>query len=1256
MSVEAKSISDFEIRDFRSFGFKDPSILPGLSDLQIRSYQSFLQMGVPAKRRKAVGLEALFRNAFPIESHDKSMALEYIGYALGRPRYTPDECRELRYSYAYPLRVRVALRKGEETIEEEIYLGEVPVMMGGGEFIVNGSERVIVSQLHRSPGIDFAVETLVGDKKLHSARVIPERGSWVEMMVSGKGALQVRIDQQGKFSALTFLRALKPEWGSDDAILRLFYPVEEVIRSSSTKAKYAAKLENQRSLGQIRDNRTGEVWVEAGQVITPEAAERVAASDLKSIEVLSNSVDFQKEFPWQDDSLILDSMREDTASSHEEALAAIYAKLRPGNPIQLEKARDLIHDRFFDNKRYSLGRVGRFRISRKFRRPAEADKGPTTLMPDDILDAVRYLLGLRAGIGEIDDIDHLGNRRVRTLAELASEEFRKGLLKVSRAAVDRMSQQSDTETLTPRSLINAKAFSTAVDQFFARGELSQVVDQTNPLSQLAHERRLSALGPGGLNRKRAGFQERDVHISHYGRLCPIETPEGANIGLISSLSLFAVVDDYGFLTTPYRRVKNGAVLDEVAFLRADEEYERIFAPADAPVIESQITPDEAGYAMCRFHGEFMLKDVNEIEFLDIDPGQILGISASLIPFLEHDDANRALMGSNMQRQAVPLIRTEPPLVGTGIERAVAENSGWVVKAQRSGTVEYVDADQIKLVEETEPYHLRKFKGTNEHTSLNQKPLVKIGQKVSRGEILADGPCTNAGELAIGKNLLVAFMSWEGYNYEDAIIVSERLVKDDVFTSIHIHSFEAEIRETTLGKEEFTRDIPNAGERALHNLDEFGIVRIGTRVGPNDILVGKIAPKSKTELTPEERLLHAIFGRAGEDVKNVSLKLPAGVRGVVIGAQRFSRKVNMTPGERREAHEQIRHIEAEYDHVLRAELSACVRELSEYLEVELKLPKARKPIEITEATLFGDLMTLQEFLKSYSEGLDQPARRNRAEEIVRSHMDRIEDKEAWKTKMASRLSRGDDLPNGVLEMVKVYIATKRNLSVGDKMAGRHGNKGVISRILPAEDMPFLADGTAVDIILNPLGVPSRMNVGQILETHLGLAASKGQFRAITSAFDGASEADIEKALEEFDLPVSGTSRLMDGRTGSAFEQEVCVGFMYMLKLHHLVDEKVHARSTGPYSLITQQPLGGKARFGGQRFGEMEVWALEAYGAAYLLQELLTVKSDDVDGRTKIYESMVKGKNILESGTPVSFEVLMNEIRGLGLNIQLENDEQ
>jgi len=1248
MTIQNKSIADFELRDYRSFAYRNDALLPGLSDLQSRSYESFLQIGTPAGRRKEQGLEALFKEIFPIESHDKTLALEYHGYSLGRPRYTPDECRELRYSYAYPLRVRLALRSGDQALEEEIYLGEIPVMMGGGEFVVNGSERVIVAQLHRSPGIDFSVERLTGDKRIHSARIIPERGSWVEMMVSGKGTLQVRIDQQGKFSALTLLRALSEEWGTDDAILRLFYSIELAERGARmSKAKFAGMLENRLSLGQIRDMRTGEVWAEAGSMISPEAAERIAASDIDKVELLVEP----------EDTLVLDSLKEDTSTSHEEALAAIYAKLRPGNPIQLEKARELLQDRFFDNQRYSLGRVGRFRISRKFGRPAEADKGPLTLMPEDFLDAVYYLLGLRQGKGETDDIDHLGNRRVRTLAEMAHDDFRKGLLKVARAAVDRMSQNDDAETLTPRALINAKPFSTSVEQFFARGELSQVVDQTNPLSQLAHERRLSALGPGGLNRKRAGFQERDVHISHYGRLCPIETPEGANIGLISSLALFAMVDDYGFLVTPYRVVKDGKVSQEVAYLRADEEFECIFAPADS-LLDKQgnLQPDENDKVMSRFHGEFALLDLNAVQYLDIDPGQVLGISASLIPFLEHDDANRALMGSNMQRQAVPLVRTELALVGTGMEPAVAANSGWVVKARRAGTVEYVDAKLIRIKEDPEPYELRKFQGTNEHTCLNQKPLVKIGEKVKRGQIIADGPSTQNGELAIGKNLLVAFMSWEGYNYEDAIIVSERLVKDDVFTSIHIEEYEAEIRETTLGKEEFTRDIPNAGERALRNLDDEGMVRVGTRVGPNDILVGKVAPKSKTELTPEERLLHAIFGRAGEDVKNVSLKLPAGVRGIVIGAEKFTRKVNMTPAERREAHEKIRAIEADYDGLIRIELQSCIEELSEYVGSKLKDPQGGKAMAITEATLFGDLQRIQEYLKGFPETLDHPSRRAKAEDIMRAHMNRIEDKEAWRIKMSSRLSRGDDLPNGVLEMVKIYIATKRNLSVGDKMAGRHGNKGVISTIMPEEDMPYLEDGTPVDIVLNPLGVPSRMNVGQILETHLGLAAMKSGFRAYTSPFDGANEADIEEVLEAAGLATSGTSTLFDGRSGSSFEQQVCVGYMYVLKLHHLVDEKVHARSTGPYSLITQQPLGGKARFGGQRFGEMEVWALEAYGAAYLLQELLTVKSDDVDGRTKIYESMVKGKNILEPGTPVSFEVLMNEIRGLGLNIQLNHKDQ
>ncbi|MDE0585509.1 MAG: DNA-directed RNA polymerase subunit beta [Planctomycetota bacterium] len=1247
MTTNNKNIADFEVRDYRSFASRDDSLLPGLSDLQTRSYEDFLQLNVPASRRKVQGLEALFTDIFPIESHDKTLALEYGGYALGRPRYTPSECRELRYSYSYPLRVKMALRQGEQAIEEEIFLGEVPVMMGGGEFIVNGSERVVVAQLHRSPGIDFALDRASGDKKLHTARIIPERGSWVDFMVSGKGALQVRIDQQGKFSALTLLRALNPEWGSDGQLLALFYDVEKVVRpKKGSKAKFASAIEGRLALEQIRDTRTGEEWVKSGQVITAEIAEHIAGSALTELELLVDP----------EDPLIINSLKEDASTNHEEALSAIYAKLRPGNPVQLEKARELLQDRFFNEARYSLGKVGRFRISRKFNRPEEANNGPRTLQIEDFLDTVKYLLELRAGRGEIDDIDHLGNRRVRTIAEMARDDFRKGLLKVSRAVVDRMSQEEDPESLTPRALINAKPFSTSIDQFFSRGELSQVVDQTNPLSQLAHERRLSALGPGGLNRKRAGFQERDVHISHYGRLCPIETPEGANIGLISSLALFAMVDDYGFLVTPYRAVKKGKITDEVAYVRADEEYSCIFAPADSNVDKKGfLITDDNGMVMSRHQGDFALLPRNDIQYLDVDPAQILGISASLIPFLEHDDANRALMGSNMMRQAVPLIATEPPLIGTGMERAVAENSGWVVKSRAAGTVEYVDAMQIRIEGDPEPYVLRKFEGTNEHTCLNQRPLVRVGEKIKKNQVIADGPSTDRGELAIGKNLLVAFMSWEGYNYEDAIIVSQRLVKDDAFTSVHINSYTAEIRETTLGKEEFTRDIPNAGERALKNLDEDGMVRIGTRVGPNDILVGKVAPKSKTELTPEERLLHAIFGRAGEDVKNVSSKLPAGVRGVVIGAEKFSRKVNMTATERREAHEKIRSFENEYDAVLRRVLQRCIDDLNEYVGSKIKDPATKRLMAVTEASLFGDLQRIREYLKAFPESLDHPSRRSKAEELVRSHMNRIEDKEAWKIKMSSRLSRGDDLPNGVLEMVKIYTATKRNLSIGDKMAGRHGNKGVISTILHEEDMPYLEDGTPVDIILNPLGVPSRMNVGQILETHLGIAAMRGGFRAYTAPFDGATEEQIEEALAAVDMRTDGASTLLDGRTGVPFEQNVCVGYMYTLKLHHLVDAKVHARSTGPYSLITQQPLGGKARFGGQRLGEMEVWALEAYGAAYLLQELLTVKSDDVDGRTKIYESMVKGKNILEPGTPVSFEVLMNEIRGLGLNIQLDAPE-
>jgi DNA-directed RNA polymerase subunit beta len=1210
--------------------------IPDLVEMQTKSYLSFLQPEVAPNRRKVEGLEALLREVFPIFSYDKTLSLEYISYELGRPRYTVEECRKLRVTFGYPFKIRVRLVK-PEPVEEDIYLGEIPIMIGGGEFIVNGSERVTVSQLHRSPGVDFSVELHTGEKKLHSCWIIPERGSWIELNVTKKDAVAIRIDQSGKFSCTTLLRAMDQKFSTDAAILREFYEVEKVTRKKSDpEAKFAKQLVGAYAVGDIVDAASGDPFVRSGEEITEEAARAVAASELREVEVLRDP----------EDQLILNTLKEDTTNSHEEALLKIYQRLRPGNPPQIEKARELFHEKFFDETRYRLGRVGRFRLNRKF--GTQTPETQQTLQAADFVQAIKYILGLRKGEGEIDDIDHLGNRRVRTIHELAGDEFRKGFLKLRRTAQERMNLEN-VDTVTPRNLINSKTFSSAIEYFFARGELSQVVDQTNPLSQLTHERRLSALGPGGLNRKRAGFEVRDVHISHYGRLCPIETPEGANIGLISSLAIYSSLDEYGFLTTPYVVVKNGKAMDEVVRLRADEENNAILAPADTDVDKSgKLVGDEQGRVIARVKGDPALVDTKDVQYMDVSTKQVVGVSASLIPFLEHDDANRALMGSNMQRQAVPLLQTDAPLVMTGMEREVARNSSLVVRARKGGTVTAVDASRIVVGDDV--YKLRKYEALNERTCQTQTPIVKLGQKVKAGEVLADGAATKNGVLALGKNVTVAFMPWDGYNYEDAILLSENLVKDDVYTSIHIDEFEIEIRETKLGREEFSRDIPNVSEKALRHLDETGIVRVGTRVKPGDILVGKVAPKSKSELTPEEKLLHAIFGRAGEDVKNASLEVPTGVEGIVIGAEKFSRKVNLTETERNRNLEEIKNAEVEFLKQYRASTKKLLDGAKEILGAPLTSAEGKR-LGVNDEMLILDLRTIRDRVRQVAEEAADGKHRPALMQILQEFNDRIEESEAEKNKLVNRLSRGDELPQGVLEMVKVYVSTKRRISVGDKMAGRHGNKGVISKILPQEDMPFLADGTPVDIVLNPLGVPSRMNVGQILETHLGWAAKKLGWQVVSPVFDGASEQEIEEALQAAGFAKDGKSTLYDGRTGEAFTQRVTVGTLYMLKLHHLVDDKVHARATGPYSLITQQPLGGKARFGGQRFGEMEVWALEAYGAANILQELLTVKSDDVDGRTKIYEAMVKNENILEPGTPVSFGVLCNEIKGLGLNIEL-----
>jgi DNA-directed RNA polymerase subunit beta len=1234
----------------RNFGrFGDAVEVPNLTEVQTKSYDRFLQLDVAPEKRENHGLEGVLREIFPIESYDKTIALEYLRYELGKPRYGPDECRQLRLTYGRPFRVWLRLKK-EQPVEEEVYLGDMPIMIGGGEFIINGAERVVVSQLHRSPGVDYVVETEAGDRKLHSCRIIPERGSWIEVNVTKKETLGVRIDQSGKFSAMTLLRAMDPEYSGNDAILRAFYPTKTI----TTTAPHREAIEGTLAVGDVIDPETGEVFVDSGDTFTKEHLDKIYGSTIKSVEVLQTKTEAGKPL----DMVVLNSLKEDPTHTHEEALLRIYQRLRPGNPPQLEKAKELFREKFQDPNRYRLGKVGRFRINRKYGQ--DIPESEMTLRAIDFLNAVRYVLELRANAGHIDDIDHLGNRRLRTIDELAADELRKGFLKLRRTVQERMSIRDQVD-MTPRSLINPKSISAAIEYFFGRGELSQVVDQTNPLAQLTHERRLSALGPGGLNRKRAGFEVRDVHISHYGRICPIETPEGTNIGLISSLSIYAGVDEYGFLITPYRKVHKKKMSEEVNWLRADEESQAYLSPADTPTDGTKVSQDKV---TARFGGDFLVTDAEKVQFIDVSPKQMVGVSAGLIPFLEHDDANRALMGSNMQRQAVPLLVTEPPLVGTGLEIDVAQNSGMVIRTEKDGYVLFVDSERIivgpeKLKEAAEgsrldharsqplvqEYVCRKFTGLNERTCLNQKPIIKVGDKVKKGQIVADGAATHQGELSLGRNVLVAFMSWDGYNFEDAIIINENLVKNDTYTSIHIEEFDIEIRETKLGKEEFTRDIPNVSPKALNNLDDNGIVRIGTFVVPGDILVGKVSPKSKSELTPEEKLLHAIFGRAGEDVKNDSLEVPSGVEGVVIAAEKFSRRASMTDEERKAVDKVHKEIEGHYNKLIADQVRVIGEELGAVLEKkELKLLSSDK-----------DDKALAEVAATFKiEQLDirSPERLKDATKIVKKHQERLTTLVDEKDRKLNSLKRGDELPSGVQQMVKVYCATKRQISVGDKMAGRHGNKGVISKILPEEDMPFLADGTPVDILLNPLGVPSRMNVGQILETHLGWAAARLGFRATTPVFDGATEEEIRHCLKEAGISESGKSYLYDGRTGERFEQPVTVGYIYMLKLHHLVDDKVHARATGPYSLITQQPLGGKARFGGQRFGEMEVWALEAYGAAYILQELLTVKSDDVEGRTKIYESMVKGENTLEAGTPASFDVLTNEIRGLALNMQLE----
>ncbi|MGA2678603.1 MAG: DNA-directed RNA polymerase subunit beta [Sedimentisphaerales bacterium] len=1226
--------------------------IPDLVVVQRKGYGEFLQMDVVPTKRANRGLEELFRETFPIESYDKGIILEYLYYELEQPRYNINECRQLRLTYGYPLKITCRLRNkdGQDIAEQAIYLGEIPVMIGGGEFIINGAERVIVSQLHRSPGVDFLVESKEGDRILHGGRIIPERGSWIEISVTHKDVLVVKIDQSSKIPATIFLRALSADFSETEQIIRRFYETKEVQKNKLTPDMWVVR--------DIVDTESGEIIVKAGAQIGDKVS-IIQQSEIKKIEVVEGSCD----------ALVFNTLAEDDCKSHEQALLKFYVRLRPGNPANQEKAKQFFDEKFFDVNRYRLGKVGRFRLNRKFGQNVALTE--MTLRAEDFINAVNYIIGLRNNKGEVDDIDHLGNRRLRTIDELAGGEIRKGLLKLRKTVQERMSTMKEGEQpLRIADLVNSKSVSSSINFFFGRGELSQIVDQTNSLSQLTHERRLSALGPGGLNRRRAGFEVRDVHISHYGRICPVETPEGTNIGLISSLAIFATVDEYGFLLSPYYKVEKGKVTGSVAFLRADEEMKAIFAPPSAVDPETNRIPE--GMVLARQQGELAQVTHDEVNYVDVSPKQIVGLSAALIPFLEHDDANRALMGSNMQRQAVPLLKCQAPLVQTGMEEMAGRYSSMVVRAQKAGTVTAVDATKV-VINHTDEYKLEKFFGLNERTCLNQRPIVKLGQRVEKDQTLADGGGTENGVLALGRNVLCAFMSYEGFNFEDAIIVSERLVRNDSFTSIHINEFDAEIRETPLGKEEFTNDIPNVSEKALRNLDEHGVVQEGTRVQPGDILVGKVVPKGKTELTPEEKLLHAIFGRAGEDVKNDSLELPNGYEGVVIKTERFVRRGAGGEEGKKALNAQIREIEKDIRSKQCMIFRQMVAAIHEKFEVDIVDPSSRQKAGISE-----DDEVVYEQVTNWDVKWVKPApMREKVEKLADKFVEKIRALDEEAKKRVERLKHGDELPSGVIEMVKIYVATKRVMSIGDKIAGRHGNKGVIAKVLPQEDMPFLEDGTPIDILLNPLGVPSRMNVGQILETHLGWVAKALGFTAVTPVFDGAKEQDIRNLTEEANelmarrkvelekagqapadnelfvqVPKSLKTQLYDGRTGEPFDQQATIGFIYIMKLHHLVDDKIHARSTGPYSLITQQPLGGKARTGGQRFGEMEVWALEGYGAAYTLQEMLTVKSDDVEGRTKIYESMVKGQNTLEAGTPLSFDVLCNEIRGLGLNIQLE----
>jgi DNA-directed RNA polymerase subunit beta len=1266
--------------------------IPNLLEVQLKSFRDFLQMDQDPARRRNEGLQEVFTGVFPISDPRELFSLEFVSYDIGEPKYSMDECIERDLTFSAPLKARLRLmtreevdgvRRDKDVIEQEVYLGELPLITDSGTFIINGAERVIVSQLHRSPGVFFDELTHPNGKQLYSARIIPYRGSWVEFSLDVNDVMHVHIDRKRKLPVTVLLRALG--FVGDRDILELFYEKQTL----EVKGKKAESALGHVCAQDIVDESTGEILLESNDEITAEKVEVIKKAGLDRLEVFV--------IPMQDEAdVVRNTLRKDPTRSQEEALHRIYNLLRPGEPPRADSAREILNKLFFNPKRYDLARVGRYKLNQKlpheYLLPARdirkrlglgiPDLNHSTLCREDFIVIIKYLLLLRTG-GEIatdrgveaaitDDIDHLGNRRVRSVGELLANQFNIGLARMARIIRERMSLQ-DQDQITPTDLVNSRTISAVIQSFFGSSQLSQFMDQTNPLAELTNKRRLSALGPGGLTRDRAGFEVRDVHYTHYGRMCPIETPEGPNIGLISSLSTYARVNEFGFLETPYFRVQDGKVVDRrrPEFLAADVEDRCFIAPANTALDKTTGEIEDVNLS-ARFRGEYPTVEKTRVDYMDVSPIQLVSPAAALIPFLEHDDANRALMGSNMQRQAVPLLVTEAPLVGTGLEDKVAEDSGALVLARRSGVVEFVSGEMIAIRYERDPdeapvdyseqpnldiYRLTKFRRSNQDTCLNQRPIVNEGQKVKRGQVIADGPATREGELALGRNVLSAFMPWGGYNFEDAILVSERLIKDDGFTSIHIEEFELQVRDTKRGVEEITREIPNVSEEAVKNLDEEGVIRIGARVRQGDILVGKVTPKGEQELSPEERLLKAIFGDKAGDVRDASLKAPPGMDGIVIDIKVFSRreKDDATKQQEKKKIEKLRReSKKERERIADVRLASAKEILGEQL------------VNVLRSASTGEALARKgrKYADDFLEGLDfddlawgTPVTEDekvnvRFWAIMDGAQTAFTRCEKELEKEIEKVTRGDELPPGVVKLVKVYIAKKRKLSVGDKMAGRHGNKGVVAKILAEEDLPYLPDGLPVEIVLNPLGVPSRMNIGQVLETHLGWAAHRLGYNCSTPVFAGATVDEIKAELRSAGLPEDGKEVLRDGRTGEPFDQRITVGYIYMLKLSHLVDDKIHARSTGPYSLVTQQPLGGKAQFGGQRFGEMEVWALEAYGAAYTLQELLTVKSDDVAGRSRIYEAIVKGENPPEPGVPESFNVLVKELQSLCLEVQFE----